>query len=73
MDANKDNVYEVTVEASDGANTTMKAVTVKVINRQEDAKVKVAPEQGRIGVELTAVLTDSDIVTYGPMWQWWKA
>ena len=70
MDANKDNVYEVTVQASDGANTSMKAVTVKVTNRQENGKVEVTPEQGRIGVELTAALTDSDVVAYGPMWQW---
>ena len=70
MDSNKDNVYEVTVQASDSANTSTKDVTVKVTNRQEDGEVKVMPEQARIGVELTAALTDSDIVAYGPMWQW---
>ena len=70
MDANKDNVYEVTVQASDDANMGTKAVTVKVTNRQEDGKVKVDPAQPRIGIPVTAALTDSDIVSYGPMWQW---
>ena len=70
MDANKDNVYEVTIKVFDGEATTTKDVTVKVTNKQEDGKVVVAPVQARIGIELTATLTDSDIVTYGPKWQW---
>ena len=73
MDVNGDNVYEVMVQASDDANTGMRAVTVKVTNVQEDGEVKVMPTQPRIGVELTAELTDSDIVAYGPMWQWERA
>ena len=72
MDDNGDNVYEVTVEATDDANTGMKAVTVKVTNMQEDGEVKVMPAQPRIGIEVTADLTDSDVVAYGPMWQWYK-
>ena len=72
MDSNKDNVYEVTVQATDDANMGTKAVTVKVTNRQEDGKVKVTPAQPRIGIPVTAALTDSDIVAYGPMWQWYK-
>ena len=70
MDSNGDNVYEVTVQASDDANMGTKAVTVKVTNRQEDGKVKVTPAQPRIGIPVTAELTDSDIVAYGPMWNW---
>ena len=70
MDANKDNVYEVTIKVFDGEATTTKDVTVKVTNKQEDGKVVVAPVQARIGIELTDTLTDSDIVTYGPKWQW---
>ena len=70
MDANEDNVYEVTIKVFDGEATTTKDVTVKVTNRQENGKVVVTPVQARIGVELTATLTDSDIVTYGPMWRW---
>ena len=73
MDSNKDNVYEVTVQASDDANMGTKAVTVKVTNVQEDGKVEVTPAQPRIGIPVTAALTDSDIVAYGPMWQWERA
>ena len=70
MDANKDNVYEVTVKVFDGEETTTKDVTVKVTNKQEDGKVEVTPVQARIGVPMRAKLTDSDIVAYGPRWQW---
>ena len=70
MDSNNDNVYEVMVQASDGSNTGMKAVTVKVTNMEDTGKVKVMPSQPQAGVELTADLTDSDGVVYGPMWQW---
>ena len=70
MDSNEDNVYEVTVQATDDANMSTKAVTVKVTNRQEPGKVVVTPAQPRIGIPVTAELTDSDVVAYGPMWQW---
>ena len=72
-DANNDNVYQVTVEVFDGEATAKKDVTVKVTNMQEDGKVEVTPAQPRIGIELTAALTDSDIVSYGPMWQWQRS
>ena len=70
MDSNKDNVYEVTVQATDDANMGTRAVTVKVTNRQENGTVKVTPAQPRIGIPVTAELTDSDVVSYGPMWHW---
>ena len=73
MDSNRDNVYQVTVQATDDANMGMKAVTVKVTNEQENGEVEVAPSQPRIGVPVTAALTDSDGVSYGPMWQWERA
>ena len=71
-DMNKDNVYEVTVVASDGANSATRDVTVKVTNMGEDGKIEVMPAQPRIGSELTAELTDSDGVVSGPTWQWHK-
>ena len=71
-DMNRDNVYEVTVEASDGANAAMRDVTVKVTNMPEDGKLEVMPTQPRVGVELTGELTDSDGVVSGPTWQWYK-
>ena len=72
-DANKDNVYEVTVQVFDGEDTTTKDVTVKVTNMQEDGKVEVTPLQARIGIDMTADLTDSDIVAHGPTWRWWRS
>ena len=72
-DANKDNVYEVTVQVFDGEDTTTKDVTVKVTNKQEDGKVEVTPLQARIGIDMTADLTDSDIVAHGPTWRWWRS
>ena len=72
MDSNKDNVYEVTVQATDDANMNTRAVTVKVTNRQENGTVEVTPAQPRIGIPVTAELTDSDVVSYGPMWKWSK-
>ena len=71
-DKNKDNVYEVTVEASDGVNTGMKNVTVKVTNIEEDGKLTVMPAQPRVGVQLTAELSDPDGVVSGPTWEWRK-
>ena len=73
-DTNGDNVYKVTVVASDGVNDAMWDVTVKVTNSatDEDGKIEVTPAQPRIGVELTAELTDSDGVLSGPTWQWYK-
>ena len=73
MDSNRDNVYEVTIQASDDANMGTKAVTVKVTNVQEDGEVEVNPSQPRIGIPVTSALTDSDIVAYGPMWQWQRS
>ena len=71
-DMNRDNVYEVTIVASDGANAAMRDVTVKVTNITELGKLEVMPTQPRVGVELTAELTDSDGVVSGPTWQWYN-
>ena len=62
MDSNKDNIYEVTVVASDGGgNEAMKYVTVKVTNVEEAGKVTLPGGQPQVGTEITAVLTDSDV------------
>ena len=71
-DDNEDNVYEVTVVASDGVNPATRDVTVKVTNIEEDGEIEVMPVQPRVGVELTAELTDKDGVVSGPTWQWDK-
>ena len=75
-DKNKDNIYEVTVEASDDVNTATRSVTVKVTDSDEDGKVELSSQDALIGVELTATLTDSDggvpapRVLTGVTWTW---
>ena len=72
-DKNKDNVYQVTVVASDGLNPAMRDVTVKVTNKEEPGKLTVMPAQPRVETLLTAELTDSDGVISGtPTWEWRK-
>ena len=77
-DRNKDNIYEVTVEASDGVNTAPRSVTVKVTDSDEDGKVELSSQDALIGVELTATLTDSDGGVPDPReltgvtWQWYS-
>ena len=64
-DSNSDNIYEVTVVASDGVNTDTRSVTVKVTDADEGGKVTLwsqdaLTQDALIGVELTATLADSD-------------
>ena len=59
-DADTDNVYPVTVKASDGTNTVTLGVTVTVTNVDEAGTVTISPEQPRVGTALTATLTDPD-------------
>ena len=57
-DRNRDNVYEVTVRASDGTMNADRALIIKVINdAAEGGKVTVSPADAVVGVELTATLT----------------
>ena len=75
-DNNQDNIYEVTVVASDGENTAMRSVTVKVTDSDEEGKVTLSSQDALIGVELTATLADSDggvpdpSVLTAVKWQW---
>ena len=77
-DANGDNIYEVTVVASDGVNTVMKSLTVKVTDVDEGGKIALSSQDALIGIELTATLTDSDggvpndDVLTGVKWQWYS-
>ena len=66
-DANKDNVYEVTVRAADAeGNIGMKAVKVTVTNEDEDGTVTLSKTQPRVGVAVNASLTDPDGRVSGP-------
>ena len=70
-DANKDNVYEVTVRAADGdGNRGEMAVKVTVENENEDGTVSLSRTQIRVGVAVTASLSDSDGSISGLTWQW---
>ena len=68
-DSNRDNVYQVTVVASDGANSTMEKVVVKVTDVAEDGKLEVTPVQPRVGTLLTVAATDPEGVS-APTWEW---
>ena len=59
-DSNGDNVYEVTVRASDGANYKDMQVVVKVTDLDEAGKITLSSQDAQIGVELTATLSDDD-------------
>ena len=72
-DANTDNIYMVTVEANDGTNTAMRAVTINVTNVDEDGTVSLSAQQPRVGTAITASLTDADGGVTGTAWQWAKA
>ena len=69
-DANTDNVYEVTVQASDGRLTGMRKVKVTVENADEDGVVTLSKTQPRVGIVVTASLTDPDGSISGLTWQW---
>ena len=74
-DRNTDNVYEVTVRASDGVLSADRIMTIKVTDADETGEVEV-PQDALIGVELTAILTDSDTGAPDPaqfidqVWSW---
>ena len=70
-DADGNNVYELSVVATDSkGNTDMRSVTVKVTNTDEPGTVTLSTVQPRVGVPLTATLTDPDGDISGVTWQW---
>ena len=72
-DADGDNMYEVTVRATDDdGRTGTRDVTVEVTNDEEDGTVTLSPTQHRVGVPITATLKDDDDGVYGVMWQWYN-
>ena len=70
-DADKDNTYELTVGAKDddGIRGT-RDVEVKVANVNEEGTVTLSAVQPRVGVPLTASVTDIDGPVTGVKWQW---
>ena len=70
-DADKDNTYEVTVGAKDAdGNRGTRDVEVKVTNVNEAGTVTLSAVQPRVGVAVTASLTDIDGQVSGVTWQW---
>ena len=69
-DADNDNIYSVNVVASDGANSSMKTVTVEVTNVEEAGMVTLSALQPQAGTQLTATLTDPDDNIRETTWQW---
>ena len=82
-DADTDNVYEVTLQATVGDITDTYDVVVTVTNAEEAGTVTLSPtSRPRVGTAITAALTDPDNVTSanttgsittGVTWQWSKA
>ena len=71
MDANEDNVYEVTIvlRDNDGAQGTMN-VRFTVNNVDEKGKLELSPEDPDSGMPVVATLTDPDGVEYITDWKW---
>ena len=75
-DAGKDNVYNVTVVATDigtGKGNKMTAermVVIMVTNEEEDGTVELSAQQPKIGIAVTARVTDPDGTLTGVSWKW---
>ena len=70
-DADKDNTYELTVGARDAdGNRGTRDIEVKVTNENEAGTVTLSAVQPRVGVAVTASLTDIDGQVSGVTWQW---
>ena len=71
-DLNGDNIYEVTVVASDGTNRAERSVTVKITDSDELGKITLSPENPVARSAVTATLTDSDGDVINAGWTWYS-
>ena len=72
-DADKDNVYEVTITATDGnANMATRDVKVTVMNTEELGEVTLSQPTPRVGLAITASYSDPDGGLASATWQWWR-
>ena len=70
-DANRDNVYSVTVVVTDShSNMDSRDVSVTAANVEEDGKVTLTNLVPEVGVPITAVLTDPDGGIRDIEWRW---
>ena len=73
VDSDDDNVYEVTVQPTTTSDTTATSVTVTVTvtDADEAGTLALSTKRPRTGVEVTAVLSDPDVVVDGSqVWVW---
>ena len=70
--ADGDNVYEVTVTATDGVARSSKAVSVTVENTEEGGSISLTQRRPQEGTPVTARLTDKDGNISGTAWQWYR-
>ena len=73
MDSDRNNVYHVTVQASDGNNISRTDVTVTVTNVEEDGEIVLSSVQPQVDTALTATLDDPDEVTSSVTWSWQRS
>ena len=74
-DTGTNNMYEVTVRASDGGvgTTATEEVTIEVTNVEEPGTVTLSTLQPQVDVAITATLTDPDNATANTItWQWYR-
>ena len=69
-DTDGDNVYEVTVQVTDGTHTPSLAVRVTVTNEDEEGAVSVSSRQAQAGTALEATVSDPDGGVTGESWSW---
>ena len=70
-DKNKDNIYEVTVVASDGTNEATRAVTVKITDSDEAGEIMLSTANPVAGTPVMATLEDSDGDVINVAWTWY--
>ena len=72
-DADMDNMYMVTVVATDAKKlTAMRDVVITVENVNDDGKITFSSVQPKVGIPFTATLTDEDGVIGDVKWQWYN-
>ena len=70
-DADMDNTYMVTVNATDGTYTAMRDVTIMVTNVDEMGTVTLSAMEPSVGTEIMATVTDPDMADMTSVtWQW---
>ena len=72
-DSDRNNVYHVTVQASDGNNINRLDMTVTVTNVEEPGEVELSSVQPQVDTALTATLDDPDGVTSAVTWSWQRS